>query len=186
MKYTKAQLWELRKKYNPFENCLSTDKMLEAFLLSNYQIDDAVFLPSIQKNLQRDYYWCLSRKQSFIYSLFIGAPLTPMGFINRTTDTEKSILECIDGKQRLNALRGFLNNEFGFELEGELLFADDFGKSISTFFLQVKVPTFWINEFSDGVISDYTKLLFFKWLNPDVEPQDQKRLSEIELNLLKC
>ena len=189
MKYTEAQLRELRKKYNPFENCEFNNKMLGMLFLNNYQIDDVVFLPSVQKNLQRDYYWDLRRKQSFIYSLFIGKPLTPMGFIHRTndTDTETSVLECIDGKQRLNALRSFLNNEFGFELEGELLYAADFDKStISIFFMQVKAPIFWINEFSDGIVSDYTKLLFFKWLNPDIEQQDQNRLNQIEKQLTKC
>lgn len=189
MKYTDAQLWELRKKYNPFENCEFENKMLRVLLLNNYQIDDVVFLPSIQKNLQRDYYWDLRRKQSFIYSLFIGKPLTPMGFIhkNNDTNTETSVLECIDGKQRLNALRSFLNNEFSFELEGKLLYAADFDKStISTFFLQVKVPTFWINEYSNGIVSDYAKLLFFKWLNPDIEQQDQNRLNQIENELIKC
>lgn len=112
-----------------------------------------------------------------------------MGFIhkNNDTNTETSVLECIDGKQRLNALRSFLNNEFCFELEGKLLYAADFDKStISTFFLQVKVPTFWINEYSNGIVSDYAKLLFFKWLNPDIEQQDQNRLNQIENELIKC
>lgn len=39
MKYTDAQLWELRKKYNPFENCEFENKMLRVLLLNNYQIE---------------------------------------------------------------------------------------------------------------------------------------------------
>lgn len=65
--------------------------------------------------VQRSYVWERSRKSAFIESLIVGYPIPPV-FAKRTEDgngkRSNNIYYIMDGKQRLNTIKEFLNDEF--------------------------------------------------------------------------
>lgn len=82
-------------------------------------IDDQVFLPFYNKNLQRELVWGQKEKEALIESLMKGLVIPPLVAIRRDGlrgDLLKfhysQFVYLIDGKQRFNALRGYINNEY--------------------------------------------------------------------------
>lgn len=86
---------------------------------SNAQLDS--LLASVTRrginestDFQRGYVWTLSDKQRLIQSIFEGKEIGKFLLLEDKTYKEYR-LEILDGKQRINALLGFLGNEFSYE-----------------------------------------------------------------------
>jgi Protein of unknown function DUF262 len=60
---------------------------------------------------QREFIWTLQRQSKFIESVLLGLPI-PFMFM---ADTSDGRLEIVDGAQRMNTLRAFLNNCLSLE-----------------------------------------------------------------------
>jgi len=75
-----------------------------------------------KKYYQRDFCWSLEDKQNLIDSLYNGINLgvivvrkrswKEIERLRKNGETELAFRDIVDGKQRLNALKGFLNDEF--------------------------------------------------------------------------
>lgn len=65
----------------------------------------------VNRRYQRKLVWSIEEKASFIDSIIKSYPV-PLILLAESTDMEKSILEIIDGMQRLNAITAFIENEF--------------------------------------------------------------------------
>lgn len=64
---------------------------------------------------QRDLVWSLENKQNLIFAIMNGSPIGEFIFSRYTVDTPKDFhheWSVIDGQQRINALREFVQNQF--------------------------------------------------------------------------
>lgn len=68
----------------------------------------------VNRRYQRKLVWSVEEKQSFIDSLLRGLPV-PLILVAEVDEGSGRQLEIIDGLQRLNAIFGFLENEFPHE-----------------------------------------------------------------------
>jgi Protein of unknown function DUF262 len=111
----------------------------------SYSFDDVVHLPSLGINLQRPLVWTLTQKQELIMSILLGRYIPPIALATRKDDIEEfnDRRFVIDGKQRLNTLIAFSQDEFSIELEGELYtfsqlkeVAPDYHKAIAFFYIE--------------------------------------------------
>lgn len=65
----------------------------------------------VNRRYQRKLVWNLEEKKSFIDSLVIGYPV-PLFLFAEISYNKRSVLEVIDGMQRLNAILSFIDQEF--------------------------------------------------------------------------
>lgn len=65
----------------------------------------------VNRRYQRKLVWNLEEKKSFIDSLVIGYPV-PLFLFAEISHNKRSVLEIIDGMQRLNAILSFIDQEF--------------------------------------------------------------------------
>lgn len=73
--------------------------------------EDVFIIPEYQ----RDLVWSLENKQNLIFSIMNGSPIGEFIFVRETVDTKKEYYHrwiIVDGQQRLNALKEFVNNDF--------------------------------------------------------------------------
>ncbi len=82
---------------------------------TSFKFDFDVFLPSRNANLQRGLVWDDVQKSGFLLAIVRENPIP---FFHFYTNTRAKIVHVIDGKQRLNAVFGYLRGEFGILLEG--------------------------------------------------------------------
>lgn len=87
------------------------------------KIDCDVYLPFYKKNLQRELVWAKKDKEELIKSIMIDLAIPPIiiaqrlsvenDFIDKTNlDLQNKICYIIDGKQRLNTVKDYLDNQF--------------------------------------------------------------------------
>ena len=84
---------------------------------------------SFSNAMQRGHVWDVGRKSKFIDSLLRNFPVPPMYTVKTNIDAPEGckkgskVFDCIDGKQRSEAMRAFLNDEFALvgldEVDGE-------------------------------------------------------------------
>ena len=160
---------------------------IEDYLTNNsFEIkwDFDVFLPSINKNLQRGNVWNLAQKQELIRSLILGKNINePTIIIYRKlcTNVVRKI-EVIDGKQRITAILEFLQGKF--EVDG--YFYADFNLNNPKYpnancfkkKLSVKVNMYY--SYEDCPITDQQKIELFKMLNFSGTPQDEQHLNSLK------
>jgi len=65
----------------------------------------------VNRRYQRKLVWTLDEKKSFIDSVTKGYPV-PIVLLAEIRADERSVFEIIDGMQRLNAIMGFIENEY--------------------------------------------------------------------------
>lgn len=73
--------------------------------------------------IQRSYVWEQSRKSNLIHSIIEGYPIPP--FYARKVDGR--VYDFLDGKQRINAIRGFMDNEYYLTDVPEVTYIDSEG-----------------------------------------------------------
>lgn len=143
-----------------------------------YEFDYDVFLPSIGKNLQRDYVWTLFQKQQLVLSVLKDIRLPPMALIHKN----HSIFLVIDGKQRINALVDYYNGKFYFEHENKKYYycdlAQDAQRAIGLYYITADVAY----EYDDCLIPDQCKIEWFKKINFAGTPQDYRHFAALQMD----
>lgn len=122
------------------------------------QIAKAAALGSMSFNnaMQRNHVWDIGRKSKFIDSLLRGYAVPAIYTVRTDIDAPEGckkgskVFDCIDGKQRSEAIRGFLNNEYELvgleEYDGE----DINGKKFSD-----------LSEEQQDAIKSYTMTVYY-------------------------
>lgn len=146
-----------------------------------YTIDYDVYLPTKNKNLQRDFCWSLFQKQQLILSILkeINIPhLSVIQYVDERSDVKT--LKIIDGKQRLSTIISFYRGEFPLEINGiEYYFNDlddDLQRAISLFKPRVKIAY----EYYDVLISDDEKIAWFEQINFGGTQQDIDHMNDLK------
>lgn len=135
----------------------------------NTTIDFDVYLPTKNKNLQRDFVWTLEQKQSLIMSFFKGIRIPRLSLINFNDDSDsrflKTILKIIDGKQRLSTFLDFYNNKFPIVVNGYEYYKNELSNEMQRTidFYQFDVDITY--EYFDDIISDEQKIAWFEMIN---------------------
>lgn len=179
------------KKLNVAYSDISISEFYESFLLGKYD-----FNPTYQ----REYIWALEKKQYLMDSILKRFPLPPI-FLRLKLDPETGMskYDVVDGKQRLNSIIEFINNEyslpddysegpFGVEELNGMTFADlvDGLKDYKSEFWKYKLSVAYIDTDDRNVISG-----IFDRLNRNGEPLTPQELRNAKyqdskfLNLIK-
>ena len=98
--------------------------------------DFDVFLEDYGCNLQRPYVWETVQQTEFLISLIKEKPIESFIVINKSLDLDdkNTVVEVIDGKQRLLTIKKFLDGEIGIHLPDRVLYYKDFDKNAKNLF----------------------------------------------------
>ena len=140
------------------------------------EIDYDVFLPSRNKNLQRDFVWTLEQKQEYILSCLKG--LIEVTLICVVKDRHKDKMQIIDGKQRLSTLIDFYKGKFPVNVNGIDYYYNDIDVSINNFRVTFNVA--YNNEKTNIKITDDQKVDWFFMINFAGTPQEQQHMNSIK------
>ena len=131
---------------------------------SNFKLDLDVFLPSINKNLQRDFVWSISQSQELIMSILLERPIPHLSFyIFYKKGDEVETIQIIDGKQRLSSIIDFINNEYHINIEDSLFQFKHLPTEYQQAILDCALPTFTI--YDTPKLTDQDKIDWFKTIN---------------------
>jgi uncharacterized protein with ParB-like and HNH nuclease domain len=152
--------------------------------LPNRKIDLNVWLPSIEANLQRGDVWSLHQKRQLIMSIFMDRyipHLHIMSLVDRTDESTKDdILQVIDGKQRLSAMMGFLDNQFEIIIDDELYYLKDLPKEYQIYFNHYHIKAQIAYEDYNTPFTDKEKIDWFERINFFDTPQDINHLNTLK------
>ena len=167
--------------HNPYE----TRKMgcILRVLKRKYKIDFDVYLPTLQKNLQRPLVWNLDQKRELIWSVFLQRDIPDLSIINRYPDEgvlDNDVIEVIDGKQRLHTLLSFLDNEFTIEIDGVEYFFKELPKEYQIEFENYGLRYTEVLEHAKK-IPDSFKIAWFKQINFAGTPQDKEHMDSLTI-----
>ncbi len=180
MSKEKLKLSDIRKELPFTLHTGMTFSSVHSFLKEKLDFD--VWLPTKEKKLQRPFCWTLEQEQNLIVSILKGIKIEGFCIIRiKSDDPERDgVIEIIDGKQRLGAIRNFINGEFALtsghffeDLEQDAQFA--------ILHMQIKGNDTYSYELSRlsnhfQVISDDDKIMWFRMINFAGTPQDEAHL----------
>jgi len=151
-------------------------------------LDFDVFLPSINKNLQRDLVWTLEQKQSIVLSVFRETYIPAICVIQiKTPDiVDKGvIIQVIDGKQRLTSMLGFYKNEFPIHIKGADYYFKDLPESLQLQYarynplINIAYSYIYANGSKEAFIEDQGKIDWFEMINFAGTPQDIEHMNSL-------
>lgn len=143
-----------------------------------------VYINGEKKYYQRDFVWTLEQNQRFIQSIYLGIDLgkilvrirswNEVKKIVSSGETEVAFRDIVDGKQRLNALRGFILGEWA-DFDGNY-FQD------LSFIAQSKMLNNQLLGYSemDEDVSDEQVLKQFLKMNFEGVPQSKEHLEYVK------
>lgn len=137
---------------------------IKSILTGEAELDFDVFLPSLGKNLQREFCWTLLQKQELILSVLKGIRLQPMAVIYR----DHKVFEIIDGKQRLGAWLEFAKGEFPIRFNDNEYYFDDLDAEAQRELLHhyiVADTAYTYTEQPAEIIPDSAKIAWFCTIN---------------------
>jgi len=152
--------------------------------LFRHEIDWDVYLPTIDCNLQRDFVWTKEQKQELIHSVLLHRHIPNCSVIAkmnpRFDDGEMDdVFEIIDGKQRLSAIRDYLEDKFTITLEGKPLtysaLPEDYQKAVSRYPVRINL----VLEPTGKPFTDEQKIKWFKYINFAGTPQDKQHMEKL-------
>lgn len=156
-------------------NVSNTDMDLRD-LVRDHVIDFDVYLSSRGVNLQRDFVWDLSQRQSLIESILMGRSIPPLCLIIH----DSTRIKVIDGKQRLKAHMDFVGNSYPVVLDGASYLyqdlPDDVRSIISRHIWKVSLAYSYSD---DSTISDDSIIKWFHAINYAGTPMDREHLEKL-------
>lgn len=124
--------------------------------------------------IQRGYVWDLKRKSLLIESMIIGYPI-PAFYARRD---ESKVFDMLDGKQRSEAITGYLNGEYaltGVSEEYEGKFFNDLPEEVRDEITSYSLTVYYFEDITDEEVNE----MFFRLNNG-------KALTAIELTRVKA
>ena len=143
------------------------------------KIDFDVFLPTRNRNLQRDFVWTIDQKRELIWSILLKRYIPPMAMINIADGGNRGtngVYQVIDGKQRLSAMIDFYKGAYTLEVEGGEYYFNQLPLEYQRVVSMYMFPYYIVHEDYSDTISDEDKINWFKLINFAGTPQDAKHL----------
>jgi uncharacterized protein with ParB-like and HNH nuclease domain len=144
--------------------------------------DFDVYLPSIEKNLQRPLVWTLEQKQALIFTILRDQKLNSIVVVQVKGHEQKEnyLFKVIDGKQRLTTLFGFIDNDFAIVVNNKTYYyrdlPSDCQRQITGYYLTWDVHY----HYEDEPITDQTLIDMFEEVNFLGTPQDIEHLNSLK------
>lgn len=128
---------------------------------------------------QRDYVWEMSDKVNLIHSIFNKIDIGRFVFIRRPYGERKELYEVLDGKQRLSALKDFIEDRFTYQgkLFSELSFGDQ------CYFNSFGIVVGQVESHSNNPVTLKQKLKYFLKINTVGKVMDLTHLEKIKEQL---
>jgi uncharacterized protein with ParB-like and HNH nuclease domain len=123
-------------------------------------------------NLQRPFCWTLQQKQELVLSVFLGKPIPQVAYF----EVNHEDIFIMDGKQRISAALGYIENEFPIVYKGETLYFKDLYPLEQNQFLTSSLVT---KSYSRN-LTDAQKIEWFLLLNHKGTAMDSEHLAMIE------
>lgn len=177
----KLQISDIRKTLN-FNISTGVSMELREFVLNEYgdTIDFDVYLPSIDKNLQRPFCWNLEQKQELIFSVIKGIEISNIAVvITKRRETNSLLIEVIDGKQRISTLIAFCKGEFPITVNGKDYFFNDLDEKVQYIFNSFTFKSNRAYNNPETLITDADKLDWFEMINFAGVPQDAQHIKNL-------
>jgi len=146
----------------------------------NTKIDYDVFLPSKNKNLQRDFCWTLLQKQNLVLSVLKEVNIPSLSVIKYYDENRENVLKIIDGKQRLSTLVSFYKGEFSININNNDYHYEDLDNDAQRAIRLFNPVVDIVHEYHDTVIPDDEKILWFEQINYFGTPQDEEHLNDLK------
>lgn len=123
--------------------------------------------------IQRGYVWDIKRKSLLIESMIIGYPI-PAFYAKRD---ESKVFDMLDGKQRSEAICGYLNNEYALEGvdEYEGKYFSELPEEVQDDIISYSLTVYYFEEITDEEVNE----MFYRLNNG-------KALTAIELTRVKA
>lgn len=151
-------------------NCTSSVRMIDSFILSMKAGEFDMNPP-----YQRPLVWSTEHKIAFIEYLVSGHPIGHFAVATIETD-DTYMIELVDGKQRMNAILSFINNEFGIHINDELIYYQDMNISEQRKFRNMPLPVCELHNANDLKV----RVRFFHAVNFGGVPQSEEHRIMVE------
>lgn len=138
------------------------------------KIDFDVYLPTLQKNLQRGFVWTLEQKRELIWSMLLQRPIPNLSLYIDSDDDSNDIKQVIDGKQRLSTMIDFLNDKFTLLIEGKEYLYSQLPTDYQIAIRCRPIPCYL--AYNSRPLSDQDKINWFKMINFGGTAQDVEHL----------
>ncbi len=151
--------------------------------LNEKHIDYDVWLPSKNTNLQRKFVWELYQSRELIMSILLRRFIPHISVIQRINKYNINggdIYDIIDGKQRLNAMQSFFNNEFTLLLDGEEFYFNELPEDYKSVIGGHHIMAFIIYDEPNIDITDQEKIDWFRMINFGGTAQDLNHLEKLK------
>lgn len=157
----------LRKK--EFD-CVSSVRLIDSFicLMKAGEFD-------MNPPYQRELVWETSHKIAFIEYLISGMPLGNFAVATIDTDTQYMV-ELVDGKQRINAILSFMNDEFGIHIDDELVYFSEMNISEQRKFRNIPLPVTELLHANELIV----RVRYFYKINFGGVPQSEEHRLMVE------
>lgn len=151
------------------------------YFAENCKIDFDVYLPTKNKNLQRDYVWTTAQKRELIWSVLMNRHIPRMAMLNIISEKEdtKGTYQVIDGKQRLSAMIDFYNGKYDLIIDDERYYFKDLPSDYQSVISGYMFPYYIVNEDYGNKFTDEDKISWFRYINFAGTPQDAEHLRSL-------
>jgi uncharacterized protein with ParB-like and HNH nuclease domain len=149
-----------------------------SFFAEHCKIDYDVYLPTKNKNLQRDYVWTVEQKRELIWSVLMNRHIPRMAMLNVVSEKEntKGTYQVIDGKQRLSAMIDFYKGKYDLIIDEQSYYFKDLPEDYQRVVSGFMFPYYVVNEDFGNSFSDEDKISWFRYINFAGTPQDAEHL----------
>ena len=144
------------------------------------ELDFNVYLPTKGINLQRELCWNNFQKEQLILSIINNRYIPKICvLVGQDENYDNPIYEIIDGKQRLNAMLSFLNNEFPLHYDNNEYYFKDCSIELQ-FIIKTYSPSCEVGYYDErNKITDQDKIDWFKMINFGGTAQDIEHLNKL-------
>lgn len=143
------------------------------------ELDFNVFLPTKNKNLQRDCIWTVEQKRELILSIIKRIFIPKITVVTKRGDRYNTF-KVVDGKQRITTFIEFMTGKFGLVHNGIEYFYDDLADSLK---MEINTYTFDADEYyeyDDEPFKDDELIQLFRYVNFSGTPIDKQHLENLE------
>ena len=176
----KLSLSRFRKKFDFTINKASIFESIARLNSKRFPLDFDVYLPSKDKNLQRDFVWSDHQKSELILSVLKGVKLASISVILSEKENKERVYKVIDGKQRLSTLISFYRNEFFVVIDDCAYSYEDLDEEAQREIWNLGLVADIGYEYHDDMISDDDKIALFEMINFAGTPQDIEHLRNLK------
>lgn len=161
-------------------NCCELKNVIEGKGMDELDFD--VYLPTKNKNLQRNLVWTLEQKRQLIWSILKDMHIPKLTVITRRRwkGNNVNLVQVIDGKQRVNAVMSFIKKEFALIHNGNEYFIDDLDEILLGQIMSYSFKADEYYEYPDDLFTDEEKIYLFEFVNFFGTPQDIEHLNNLK------